>query len=64
MVLAAWFPSELTLQSHHERALSQVGTHPDMTLIDAKDVKFQQPTKAPEKLGLYRFDHRVQLVVT
>ena len=31
-VLVAWSPSGATLQSHHECALSQVSSHPDMTL--------------------------------
>ena len=29
---------------HYECALSQVGTHPDVTVDVAKDIKLQQPT--------------------
>ena len=36
MLLAAWFPSEAALKGHHECALSQVGTRPDMTLNVAR----------------------------
>ena len=32
MVLVAWLPSGAALYSGHECALSQVGTHLDMTL--------------------------------
>ena len=36
MVLVAWRSSEAALQSRHERTLSQVSTHPDMTLDVAR----------------------------
>ena len=36
MVLAAWFTSGATLLSRHEYTLSQVGTHPDMSLDVAR----------------------------
>ena len=39
MVLAAWFPSGTALISCHERTLSQVGTHPDMTLDVIKTLR-------------------------
>ena len=42
MDLPAWFPSGAALYNHHECALSQVGTHPDMTLDVAQDVRLQQ----------------------
>ena len=31
-----WSPNEATLQRHYERVLSQVGTHPGMTLDVAR----------------------------
>ena len=34
MVLMVWFPSGTALEGHHECALSQIGTRPDMTLED------------------------------
>ena len=36
MVLAAWFPSGAELLSHHECALSQGGTRPDMMLLPGR----------------------------
>ena len=36
MVLVAWFPSGAALQNRHESALSQVRTHPGMTLDVAR----------------------------
>ena len=37
---ASWFPSGAALESRYECALSQISTHPDMTL----DVANQQTT--------------------
>ena len=36
MALVAWCPSEAALENNYECILSQVGTHPDMILGDAK----------------------------
>ena len=36
MMLAAWSPSVAALYSHHECALLQVGTHPDMAIYVAR----------------------------
>ena len=44
MVLAAWFPNEAALKSHHECALSEISTDPDMTLDGFWDVKLQKST--------------------
>ena len=32
MVPATWSPSEAALKAHYEGEISQVGTHPNMTL--------------------------------
>ena len=42
MVLVAWCSSEAALLHGHECGVSQVGTHPDMTLDVARMLKQQQ----------------------
>ena len=49
MVLVVWFSSGAAQQSRHECVLSQISTHPDMTLNVAR---IQNNNKQTNKLDL------------